>query len=72
MDLGKDWYKSKTVWFAVITVIIGVAAAVFGFDTWIPDDATADTIQTVILVVVGLVNIVLRYVTTESIKRRGA
>ena len=69
---SKDWYKSKTLWFAALTVIIGVAASVFGFNEWAPDEATADTIQTAVLVVVGLVNIVLRYVTTESIKRRGA
>ena len=72
MPFGKDWYKSKTLWFAALTIIIGVAASVFGFDTWAPDGATADLIQTVILVVVGIVNIVLRYVTSEAIKKRGA
>ena len=68
MSFGKDWYKSKTLWFAALTVSVGVAASVFGFNEWVPDEVTADTIQTVVLVLVGVVNIVLRYVTREPIK----
>ena len=72
MSFGKDWYKSKTLWFAALTVVIGVAASVFGFNEWAPDGETADLITTVVLVIGGVAQIVLRYVTTESIKRRGA
>lgn len=63
----KNWYKSKTVWFAVLTVLIGIAGA-FGFGEFVPDASTAEIIQTVILVVVGLANILLRYLTKEPIK----
>ena len=63
---SKDWYKSKTLWFAVLTVGLGVASA-FGFGEFAPDEASAETINTVILVVVGGVNLVLRYLTKEPI-----
>lgn len=62
----KDWYKSKTLWFAVLTVLLGVASA-FGFGEFVPDEASAETISTVILVVVGAVNIALRYLTKQPI-----
>ena len=63
---SKDWYKSKTVWFAVLTVALGVASA-FGFGEFAPDEASVETIGTVVLVVVGGVNIVLRYLTKQPI-----
>ena len=61
----KSWYKSRTVWFAVLTVLIGIAGA-FGFGEFVPDASTVEIIQTVILVVVGGVNIVLRYFFTDK------
>ena len=62
----KSWYKSKTVWFAVLTVLIGIAGA-FGFGEFAPDASTMQVIETVILVLVGLGNILLRYLTKEPI-----
>lgn len=65
---SKAWYKSKTLWFAVLTVGLGVASA-FGFGEFAPSTVDAETINTVILVVVGGVNLVLRYVTKEPIHK---
>ena len=62
----KSWYKSKTVWFAVLTVLIGIAGA-FGFGEFVPDASTMQVIETVILVLVGLGNLLLRYLTKEPI-----
>jgi len=62
----KSWYKSKTVWFAVLTVLIGIAGA-FGFGEFAPDASTMQVIETVTLVVVGLGNLLLRYLTKEPI-----
>jgi uncharacterized membrane protein len=28
--MGKKWYQSKTLWFNIITLVIGVLAAVLG------------------------------------------
>ena len=63
---SKAWYKSKTLWFAVLTVLLGVASA-FGFGEFAPGEVDAETINTVILVVVGGVNLLLRYLTKEPI-----
>ena len=62
----KSWYKSRTVWFAVLTVLIGIAGA-FGFGEFAPDASTMQVIETVTLVVVGLGNLLLRYLTKEPI-----
>lgn len=62
----KNWYTSKTVWFAVLTVLIGIAGA-FGFGEFVPDASTAQMIEAVTLIVVGLVGILLRYLTKEPI-----
>ena len=60
---SKDWYKSKTVWFAALTVVLGVAASVFGFNEWVPDGETADLIAGIVLVVGGGIQLGLRLVT---------
>ena len=62
----KSWYKSKTVWFAVLTVLIGIAGA-FGFGEFVPDANTTQAIEAVVLIVVGLGSILLRYLTKEPI-----
>ena len=64
--IAKPWYTSKTIWFAVLTVLIGVAG-VFGFGEFAPDASTMQVIETVTLVVVGLGNLLLRYLTKEPI-----
>ena len=62
----KSWYKSKTVWFAVLTVLIGISGD-FGFGEFAPDASTLQVIETVTLVVFGLGNLLLRYLTKEPI-----
>lgn len=62
---GKSWYKSKTVWFGVLTTLIGIAGA-FGFGEYLPDEAIAEVISTVVLVVVGVMNFVLRMWFTDK------
>ena len=50
----------------MLTVLIGIAGA-FGFGEFVPDASTAQMIEAVTLIVVGLVGILLRYLTKEPI-----
>jgi hypothetical protein len=63
---GKPWYKSKTVWVNVATV---VAAMLTGIEQYL--SVLAPVIDPMVmpwlLVGVGVVNIVLRAITTEGI-----
>ena len=58
----KRWYASKTIWFSVLLCLVSVAG-LFGFQDFQPDGRTADTIG----VIVSVVGIILRYVTTQPI-----
>jgi len=69
MAESKPWYKSKTVWFNVATVvaagtgfIVGNPAAILPF---IPEAWSAPAA----LAIVGLVNVVLRAITTTGITK---
>ena len=55
--MAKNWYKSKTMWINLLVVISGVLTAIAGELT------AAGT-----LTVIGIVNIVIRKITTEKIK----
>jgi uncharacterized membrane protein len=57
----KPWYQSKTLWAAVITGIIGVATAVAG------EGLVSEQVAGGILIGVGLLNTLLRMVTTEPL-----
>lgn len=57
------FYKSKTFWFAVLTIVTAVAA-IFGFQDYKP---SAD-VQDILLLVVGVVNLILRFLPTKNIK----
>lgn len=63
---GKPWYKSKTVWVNVATV---VAAMATGIETMLPTLAPVidPVVMPWILVGVGVVNIALRAITEEGI-----
>jgi len=58
----KPWYKSRTIWAAVLTGIIGVAVAVAG------GDVVSTEVAGGILVAVGLLEAVLRMITTEPLR----
>lgn len=59
----KAFYTSKTFWFNALTVIVAVAAY-FGFGDFNPN---GDTVE-LGAVIVAVINIILRFVTTQPIK----
>lgn len=59
----KPWYKSKTIWVNVLTVLAGMGSVV---QLWTP--ILDPVIIGVGMSVVGLANIVLRTITTEGIR----
>jgi hypothetical protein len=64
--MPKDFYKSKTLWFNVITGIVFLATYFFGYQ---PNDVITHNLNAVVtspLFIVG-VNFVLRLVTTKPI-----
>ena len=60
--MGKNWYKSKSIWFGVLVAIVSVAS-LFGFAEYQPDAQTAEIVGLVVSAFV----IGLRLVTKESI-----
>ena len=61
----KTQFSSKTILFAILTVLVGAASA-FGFSEFVPDEQLATVLQGVIIVVVGGVNYVLRRWLTDT------
>jgi len=62
VDMGKNWYRSKSIWFGVLVAIVSVAS-LFGFAEYQPDAQTAEIVGLVVSAVV----IVLRLVTREPV-----
>jgi hypothetical protein len=62
--MGKSALKSKTLWVNLLVLAAGIAGYVAGHDV------VADNPQIVAIAgaVVGAINIVLRFVTTEPLK----
>lgn len=60
----KPFYASKTFWFNLLFLLSAVAAY-FGFADFKPDS----NIVELAAVVVAVINIVLRYVTTQPIQK---
>ena len=61
----KKWYKSKTVWFNVLTVVTGVIALAAASEDIIPGQYIKYA-----LFAVAAINIVLRvFFTTESVEK---
>ena len=54
----KPWYKSKTIWIAILQGIVGIAVAV----------ATEYQGLGYLMVVKSIVDVIVRYMTTESIR----
>jgi hypothetical protein len=68
----KQFYLSKTFWFNIIVLVLGVAG-VFGFSEYVPsDDVTQQVGQVSALVAaaVPVVNIVLRFLTDTKLRIR--
>ena len=62
----KPWYKSKTVWFNIITVGGAIAAAGVGLlPTLAP--LLSPNVFAIVTVTVGVVNIALRSMTSDAI-----
>ena len=62
MNYSKPWYQSKTLWTAVITGIVGVATAIIG------EGLVSTEVAGGILIGVGLLNSVLRVITTDALR----
>lgn len=60
----KKWWKSKTVWVNLVTVMAGVVGYVAGHDV-IQDNAS---LVAMMVVMQGGLNVVLRFVTGTPIK----
>ena len=61
--MGKDWYKSKVLWFNVLALLVIVATA-FGF----VDFEAAPEVEQIGMVIVTIVNLLLRFMTKEPVK----
>jgi hypothetical protein len=61
MNGAKKWYKSKTFWFNVLTLLLVVAAG-YGFAGFEPDPE----VQVIGAGLVALVNLILRVVFTQQ------
>ena len=61
-DAVKAWHQSKTIWFGILTVILG-AATVFGY---VPEPSAE--VSGGLVTIIGAVFAVLRVVTSSSIE----
>ena len=61
--MGKNFWRSKTFWFNVLTLGVAVATA-FGFTDFEP----APEVSQIALVVVTIINLILRFLTKEGLK----
>jgi hypothetical protein len=61
-NIGKWFLNSKTLWFNLLALVVGVAQA-FGFAGFTPDPQIAEYIT----VGVALINIILRFATKQPV-----
>ena len=64
--MGKDWYKSKTMWFGVLQLMAVALLKIFGVDLTDAVGQMAEGLVVAIVAVEGVVIIVLRAMTTRS------
>ncbi len=67
LDESKPWYKSKTVWFNIITILSPVVDALVG-SMYLIEPLIAPGLYPFIMLGVGLVNIVLRRLTDNAVR----
>lgn len=60
MEDGKKWYASRTIWVNAVALVASLLM-VFGIEL------TADQQASLVTSILAIVNIVLRFVTTEGI-----
>lgn len=60
---GKPFWKSKTLWFNLLFLVVYVAQQ-YGFAEFIP----SDDVQNIAIGLVAVINIVLRIITKEPVK----
>lgn len=62
----KRWYKSRTMWLNIATVIIAVTA---GLPTYLPflSELISTAVMSKVLFGVGVVNLLLRKITKQAI-----
>lgn len=61
MEVRKDWYKSRTIWVNIISLLIMVITTMAG---WVEFQDYAPQM----LAIVNLLNIAIRFLTSEGIK----
>jgi len=61
----KSWYKSKTIWFNLLTILT-VVATYMGYT---PDQDLATQTSSILLAVGPLANLALRFVTKTSVSK---
>lgn len=61
--VGKEFWKSKTLYFNVLALVMLIAEA-FGYIDFVPSEHTAEYAAAVITII----NVILRFVTKEPIK----
>ncbi len=69
--MGKDWYKSKTMWFGVLQLMAVALLKIFGVDLTESVGQMAEGLVVAIIAVEGIVILVLRAVTKTRIKPPG-
>lgn len=61
MTTNKHWYESKTIWINILTLLAMVLSAIAGWEEF-------KDIAPNLLVGVNVLNIALRFITSEGIK----
>ena len=62
--MAKRWWESKTIWANALTTAVGVIGVVMGSD-WI---AEYPQVASILVMVVGVLNVVLRTITDKPVK----
>ena len=62
--MAKSWWRSKSIWIAAMQIVAGVLGAILGQE-WITNNPQA---VAVIVTIVGVLNAVIRSITTKPIK----
>ena len=66
---GKPWYKSKTIWFNVVTMV-GAAFDVLFSSFYLIEPLIAPVAYPLILLFIGIVNAILRSITTQALTKQ--